>query len=616
MKRRILPAVIAFGAVCLAACLYLAGLLSQVRSAAGAGVLTGEETPAVSFSPFICLREAVTPAGAGIFVMILLALCLAAGYFLRRRREKIKGAGRFTPAGTGVYGTAGWMSEAERRQVLNLSFVSDTDEMILGTRPGDGRVYCLPGDTPLNRHAAVIGASGTMKSRAVIRNALFQIIRRNESVVVTDPKGELYADTAKLYRDAGYTVRVFDLVSPRNSDGWNCMDDVLAGDPLAAQILTGVIIRNTGTGRSDPFWDNGEANLLKALVLYVANEPNLDRARKNLGTVYMALVRSSVTSLQSLFSGLPKNHPALPSWNLFAKSAKNVQANYVTGLGTRLQVLQERGARYLVSSSDIDLSAPGREKCAYFVILSDQDATMAFLSSLFFTFLFIDLVRTADASPEGRCRVPVNLILDEFNNIGRIGASEDGSDFARALSTVRSRDIRVMLAVQSLSQLQNRYGNGLWAEIIGNCDIQLLLGTTDADVTAKYFSERSGSLGGETTSVSRQKRSGPLGGSFPGYRESSSGTSRRLLMPDEILRLDPEDLLIFIRGRNVLKAEKFDYTKHPMSKKIVRENVADYVPVRARSAAAGNAAQAPTEEKTVERAELKKAPREIDGGRI
>ena len=89
--------------------------------------------------------------------------------------------------------------------------------------------------------------------------------------------------------------------------------------------------------------------------------------------------------------------------------------------------------------------------------------------------------------------MPVNLILDEFNNVGRIGGAADGSDFARSLSVIRSRDIRVMLAVQSLGQLQNRYPNNLWSEIIGNCDIQLMLGCTD-DMTAQYFSSRSGDM--------------------------------------------------------------------------------------------------------------------------
>ena len=81
-----------------------------------------------------------------------------------------------------------------------------------------GSVICLPEDTRLNKHVAVFGASGTMKSRGVIRPALFQSIRRGESVVVTDPKSEIYCDTVELFRKYGYTVRVYNLLQPELSD--------------------------------------------------------------------------------------------------------------------------------------------------------------------------------------------------------------------------------------------------------------------------------------------------------------------------------------------------------------------------------------------------------------
>lgn len=202
---------------------------------------------------------------------------------------------------------------------------------------------------------------------------------------------------------------------------------------------------------------------------------------------------------------------------------------------------------------------------------------MAFLSSLFFSFLFIKLTRFADLSPEGRCPVPVNLILDEFNNIGRIGGAPDGSDFCRSLSVVRSRDIRVMIAVQSLGQLQNRYPNNLWAEIVGNCDIQLMLGCTD-DVTAEYISERSGEMCIVVDSTMTVKKTVAVAQVIPQYRESKGQGKRKLLTPDEVLRLPHEEMLVIIRGQNLLKLNKFDYTRHPMSKEMVRTSIMDYNP--------------------------------------
>ena len=202
---------------------------------------------------------------------------------------------------------------------------------------------------------------------------------------------------------------------------------------------------------------------------------------------------------------------------------------------------------------------------------------MAFLSSLFFSFLFIKLTRFADSRDGGRCDVPVNLILDEFNNVGRIGGAEDGSDFARSLSVCRSRDIRVMIVVQSLGQLQNRYPNNLWAEIIGNCDVQLMLGCTD-DVSAEYFSARSGEMSVEVNSTMTVRKTITIAQIIPQYRHTEGQGRRKLLTPDEILRLPNKEMLCVIRGCNILKLEKFDYTKHPMSKRIRKTTVLGYRP--------------------------------------
>lgn len=351
----------------------------------------------------------------------------------------------------------------------------------------------------------------------------------------------------------------------------------LQGDTLMAHVLTNVIIGNTSSGKGDHFWDNGEANLLKALVLYVDQDRTREPTEKHLPAVYQMLTQYSERQLTALFAELEINHPARAPFNLFSQSSDTVRSGIVLGLGTRLQVLQNQAVQRITSQSDIDLTAPGKRKCAYFIILSDQDASMAFLSSLFFSFLFIKLTRYADANPGGRCAVPVNLIFDEFNNVGRIGGAADGSDFTRALSTIRSRNIRVMLAVQSLGQLQNRYGNNLWAEIIGNCDIQLMLGCTD-DVSAEYFSARSGDISVEVDSTMTVRRTIAVAQVIPQYRHTEGQGKRRLLTPDEILRLPNDELLCIVRGCNILKLRKFDYTSHPMARQIRRVSVYDYEP--------------------------------------
>lgn len=564
-----------------AALLYLGGMLGQLMrnyslwmKADGFGGQSMMQP--VSWNPAVCFLMAFTADGLkGIFGILLVG---GAVFAYVKFHDKFDGKEQdprgFTKSKTGIYGTANWMDEKEMRQVLEISPVDKAEGTILGEYKG--KAVCMPKDTRLNRHIAIFGASGTMKSRAIIRNALFQALKRGESVIITDSKAELYADTSEMYRSAGYEVKIFNLVNPEHGDSWNCMSD-LNGDTLMAQVLTNVIIGNTSSGKGDHFWDNGEGNLLKALILLIDQDRSRSPDMKHLTAVYQLLTQNSERQLTAMFDKLPLDHPARAPFNLFAQSSDTVKSGIILGLGTRLQVLQNQAVQRITSRSDIDLTAPGKKKCAYYIILSDQDATMAFLSSLFFSFLFIKLTRYADSRPEGRCDVPVNLILDEFNNVGRIGGAEDGSDFARSLSVIRARNLRVMLAVQSLGQLQNRYPNNLWSEIIGNCDIQLMLGCTD-DVSAEYFSARSGDMSVQVNSTMTVRQTIAVAQVIPQYRHTEGQGKRRLLTPDEVLRLPNEELLCVIRGCNLLKLSKLDFTKHPLSKQIVKSSVLDYQP--------------------------------------
>ena len=443
------------------ALLYLGGILGQLlenyQTWQRAGGMAGqEEIQLPSVNIVACVQAAFTLSGLKTMGILLLAAAAIAVYF--KFSDRFGGSGQdprgFTVSKEGTYGTASWMGERELKDVLEVQPLAKADGILLGKR--NGKAVCLPADTRLNRHIAVFGASGTGKSRGFIRPALFNIIQRGESAIITDSKGELYADTAELFRQHGYEVKVFNLVNPEHGDSWNCMSD-LGGDTLLAQVLTNVIIGNTSSGKTDHFWDNGEGNLLKALILYVDLDPARSPEEKNLPAVYEMLIRHSAAQLTALFERLPLDHPARGPYRLFSQASDTVCSGIVLGLGTRLQVLQNEAVARILRRSDIDLTAPGKRKCATFVVLSDQEATMAFLSSLFFSFLFIKLTRFADSTPDMRCPVPVNLILDEFNNIGKLGGAADGSDFARTLSVVRSRAIYVTLAVQSLGQLQNRY---------------------------------------------------------------------------------------------------------------------------------------------------------------
>ena len=460
----------------------------------------------------------------------------------------------FTYSAKGTYGTSGWMSRKEMAGVLEL--VADLRRyqgIVLGML--DRKAVCVPEKTRLNSNLAVYGASGSMKTRSFCMNRILQGVSRGESLVICDPKSELYEKSSEYLRDKGYTVRVFNLVNPENSDSWNCLCEV-EGQELMAQLFVDVIIKNTtGGGKGDHFWDSAEMNLLKALVLYV--DKGYPPENRNMGQVYQLITLNSETALNSLFEVLPINHPVKAPYSLFKQASDSVRSGVIIGLGSRLQVFQAELIKKITARDEIDLELLGQKPCAYFLVTSDQDSTFDFLASLFLSFVFIKLVRYADKNCEGgRLPVPVHVLGEELTACGTI------PDLSRRLSVIRSRNISMSCVFQNLAGLQNRYPLNLWQEILGNCDVQLFLGCTDP-LTAEFVSSRTGLASVAVSSKSKQLGTWRISNYTPEYRETSGVGKRPVLTPDEVLRLPIDEALVIIRGKKTLKVDKMDYSKHP-----------------------------------------------------
>ena len=233
------------------------------------------------------------------------------------------------------------------------------------------------------------------------------------SLIVTDPKSELYGDFALYLEQHGYTVRVFNLIHPENSDSWNCLSEIDGQDTMA-QLFCDVIIKNTSSKNETRFWADAELNILKAAVLYVYY--GFPPEGRNIGQVYKLLTLNTEEELCSLFQMLPNTHPAKYPYSIFRRAQESVRNDVVSGLGIRLQVFQNELIRKITGHNEIDLTLPGKKKCAYFCITSDQDSTFDFLSSLFMSFVFIKLVRYADEQDGCKLPVPVHILADEIAN--------------------------------------------------------------------------------------------------------------------------------------------------------------------------------------------------------
>lgn len=453
MERRKLKITLSL-AVLIPCVLYIAGIIAQFMININAWKAAGSDYSVSPGLPSLELADVFQsifhfPEGLIAIGMVVVGIVLICIFGLRIGwgQNGVTDSDRnLTVSSSGSYGTASFMSPKEASACFDVTSAKKTEQDILGMLP-DGQILTLPKNTRLNSNLAVCGSSGTGKSRSISRNLVLQAVKRGESLILTDPKSELYESMSEYLRDNGYTVKVFNLIEMDHSDSWNCLNEVGSSE-LMAQTFADIVLQNTSGDSKDAFWYNAELNLLKALVLYVALE--MPPEQRNLATVYDLLYTQTEKGLSDIMASISHEHvnqytgellppsPAAAPYAIFKQSSDTVRTSVIIGLGSKLAVLQAQQVRNITSYNEIDLELPGKQKCAYFCIVSDQDSTFDFLSSLFFSFLFIRLIRYADGYCEGgMLSTKVKFVLDEFPNCCLI------PDFTKKCSTIRSRGCSV-----------------------------------------------------------------------------------------------------------------------------------------------------------------------------
>lgn len=300
--------------------------------------------------------------------------------------------------------------------------IGKNDGIIIG-ETDDHEIITLPMDTYLNKNIAVFGSSGSKKSRGfaipngieLAQEELQKKIKREMSLVFTDPKGELYRKLTKYLETKGYDVKVFNLVNPTYSNAANFIKFV--EDETDAQIFSQIVIEGTQLARKsgeDEFWNRGEQNLLKALLLYVINYVEKEED-KSIGFIYDVLASGNIKQIDKLF--FDTSGPTRLSYNIYAQATDIVKQSVVTGLATRLQVFQTDKIRNITNKDEISFEDIGNKKTCVFVVTSDTNSAFDYLSTLFFTFLFIKLIKQADENPDGRLEDAVLFLEGCHSNI-------------------------------------------------------------------------------------------------------------------------------------------------------------------------------------------------------
>lgn len=574
---------------------YLYGIVIWSFITALSNFLTGTDENIFTLNPVKCLAAVFTPQGVGVIFFLFIMYALISGKWLHLiTGVKItKDERNFFVSNEGSHGTSGWMTKKECVKILESGTADELPCTILCKTKDSGfsdefaEYLGLRSDSGLNKHIIAYGATGSGKSRGFVKPLMLKMAqlletgKSKQSMIIVDPKAELFEQYSEFLKDCGYTVRAFNLLDMENSDGWNCIGET-EGDVDMVQSVAETIIRNTSEdGQKADFWDKAEQNLLIALILYVQSMRDpvtnelLPIHERSLGTIYKILSSESAKSLDAKFQRLPLDHPARGPYGIFKQAASNLWGNVFIGLGSRMNVFQNKLVDKITKYHEIDLELPGKQPCAYFCIISATDTAYEFLSSLFFSMLFKKLSDYARKHGDERGRLPVevNFVMDEFCNVGKL------LDFKKTISVVRGYGINCQIIVQSIAQLSDRYPVKEWEEIVGNCDTQLVLGCNDM-MTSEYISKRCGSVTIQLTNSMAPQTPlfSPITREVTGYRQTKSNNTRPLMYPEEILQMDNKECLVLIRGQKPLKGLKIIPDELSDYKRLRYSRVADYIP--------------------------------------
>lgn len=444
---------------------------------------------------------------------------------------------------TGWYhGTAGFASQEDIKDLITDKKLLEKGEIYLGeTEKGIVRLE--------RKHAAqhliLVGATGTGKSRGYFLHNCSKV--KDTSIVVTDPKSELWRLTSGYHKKA---VRY----APTEAES-ECFNWIpLCRRTRWAQLCARAVIECGNTEKTDQFWIDAEVAFLAALF---AHTSTLEIPTPL--TAYRLFTRQKIDKLMKQLLN-SSSEVAKDEAMIFSQTDAKIRGGIIPGIGGRLQFMQDEDVARFTSAK---LKSPNfttlrDDPMGIYWCLREQDISrLRPLTSLFFTVLLEQV--SNNTYEDGMLGTPVTLFLDEFANVGKI------PDFHTLIALARGRGISICLGVQSLSQLEGGYGKANSETMVGNCWTKIALHGLDVN-SAEYISKTLG----DKTVVAERKTKNDAGsllaklskGKFGGSTSYSTSEHKRpLLTPDEVNRISDDEAVVKIGNRKPFILPKKIYTE-------------------------------------------------------
>lgn len=408
-----------------------------------------------------------------------------------------------------------------------------------------------------NLNILVVGGSGSGKTRFFCKPGIMSV---NCSYLIVDPKGEMLRSTGYLLKEEGYDIKVFDLIHPRQSDGYNPFT-YIRDDPDVLKLMDN-LVKNTTPPKgasNDPFWEKAEIALDSALMLYLLYEAPVEEQNFEMLMFMLECARvmeedeQYQSPLDLLFQTLEERDPshiAVREYKVYKQAAGKTAKSILVTASVRLAAFIFPQYAAMMQTDEMDFASMGERKRAIFCVIPVNDGSMNYLVSMLLTQCFQQLYLRADERYNGRLPVPVRVIQDEWANVAQ------PDSYPKVLATCRSYNIGINIIVQNIQSIKALYKDE-WEGIIGNCDTLLFLGGGNEPTSLEFVSKL---LGKETVHTrTRGQTKGRSGSSSVNYQQ----TGRDLMTPDEIRMLPTNDALLFIRGEKPVRDKKYDIKKHP-----------------------------------------------------
>ena len=333
-------------------------------------------------------------------------------------------------------------------------------------------------------HNLVVGSTGSGKSQTIVEPMVELLIKKGESMIITDPKGELYKAASQYMRERGYNVVVLNFREPQHGNAWNPL--ILpykyykeGNYDKAIELLDDVainILYDPNNKSGDPFWEKSAADYFSGLALGLfqdADESEINLNSINLMSTHGEEKFGSGTYAKEYFQLKGEDSNAY----IFASNTINAPAETKGGI---LSVFRQKIRLFstrenlseMLSYSDFDMRDIGREKTAVFVIIHDEKTTYHSLATIFLKQCYETLIDVAQENG-GKLPFRTNFILDEFANMPPL------KDITTMVTAARSRAIRFTFIIQNFAQLKSVYGNEDAETIKGNCGNLVYLISTE-----------------------------------------------------------------------------------------------------------------------------------------